>query len=494
MASQMTARTPPGIDPAVQVTEDKLRCQYRDWRRTLHRAKDYRVKVLRAMAEDGQLEAAEMLNDPPRAYKAVRCKDCAGCLLMVAEKACGNCQGCQQGRGCEEHHRRCATWARNANTFHDGSTITAASSQFDLLTGDLAKYEEIIIRLQDIDIELEDTLDALPRQSELKTNPRFQQSAREKDLDNERQHVAKIAVMLRRHAELASRLAELDDEDVEDYLALQPDGVSDPQLTGTQTARELTGMFGDAAAVLQGGAGGDQDLERAGDAQASLPGGDELFPGSESDDYVPWDTPVVSEPASSSTIATTTSPNTTVSWAAAASMAPTTFTTASRTRPEPSHGGPVRQEVRFSFRTPLSPLPPRTWGPRLTNFTGGARDAGPTTGHSRGRLPTPGGRDPGRRRSQSNDFGDDSRGMTARKARDEKMEARLFELVTWIQTKKDVIATRLIGIEEVQADQAQPGMVDPAWVNGELDFVAVQLEKAEVAECETWQLLGKMQA
>ena len=350
MAAQMTARTPPGIDPAVQVTEDKLRGQYRDWRRTLHRAKDYRVKVLRAMAEDGHVEAAEMLNDPPRAYKAVRCKDCAGCLLMAAEKACGKCQGCQQGRGCEEHHRRCATWARNANTFHGGSTITAASSQFDLLSGDLAKYEEIIIRLQDIDIELEDTLDALPRRSELKANPRFLQSAREKDLDDERQHVAKIAVMLRRHAEL-------DDEDVEDFLALQPEGVSDPQLTGTQTARELIGMFGDTAAVLQGGAGGDQDLEREGDAQASLPGGDELFPGGESDDYVPWDTPVVSEPASSSTMATMTSPNTTVSWAAAVSTAPTTFTTASQTRPEPSHGGPVRSEVRFTFQTPLPPPP-----------------------------------------------------------------------------------------------------------------------------------------
>ena len=103
-------------------------------------------------------EAAEMLNDPPRTYKAVRCKECAGCMLMAVEKACGLCQGCQQGRGCEEHHRRCSTWARNANTFHGGSTITAASSQFDILMGDLTRYEEIVHRLQDIDVELEEAL------------------------------------------------------------------------------------------------------------------------------------------------------------------------------------------------------------------------------------------------------------------------------------------------------------------------------------------------
>ena len=48
------------------------------------------------------------------------------------------------------------------------------------------------------------------------------------------------------------------------------------------------------------------------------------------------------------------------------------------------------------------------------------------------------------------------------------MEARLFELVTWIQTKKDVVATRLIGIEEVLADDTQPGRVDPTWVDREL--------------------------
>ena len=351
----------------------------------------------------------------------------------------------------------------------------------------------IIGKLQEIDIELEDTLDALPRQSELKTNPRFQQSARERDLDDERQHVAKIAIMLRRHAELASRLAELDDEDLTDYVAQPQEDTSNQQLTGTQTAKELIGMFSQAAADLGQDAGGDQDLEEEGDAVASIQGEDDLFPGSESDSYVPWTTTVVSEPASSSTLATTTSPSITVSWVTATSGAPTTFTTASQSRPGPSQFAPTQQEVRFTFQTPLPPLPPRTFGPRLTGFASRARGAGPATSQVGGRPPTIRNQDTTRRRSQSNDFCDGSRGAAAARAREETREARLFELVNWIQTRKDVIATRLIGVEDAQTDQVQPGVMDPAWVDSELDFVSVQLERTEVAECETWQLLGKMQ-
>ena len=74
MTTQMTARTPPGASAAGQQAEEHLRAVYCTWRRMLHRAKDYRVKVLRALVEDGHAEAAELLNDPPRVYKATRCK------------------------------------------------------------------------------------------------------------------------------------------------------------------------------------------------------------------------------------------------------------------------------------------------------------------------------------------------------------------------------------------------------------------------------------
>ena len=87
--------------------EEQLRVHYRAWRRTLHKAKDYRVKVLHVLAGDGNGEAASLLSEPARAYKAERCQDCAGCKLMLREKACGECNGCKGCRGCEEHHRRC---------------------------------------------------------------------------------------------------------------------------------------------------------------------------------------------------------------------------------------------------------------------------------------------------------------------------------------------------------------------------------------------------
>ena len=128
------ARTPPGQAAGPPPPEDQLREHYRAWRRALHRAKDYRVKVLHALAEDGNGEAAALLKEPSRVYKAERCRVCPGCRLMLKEKSCGVCVGCRGGKGCKEHHRRCHEWPRIANSFHAGSVITAISSQFDLLT------------------------------------------------------------------------------------------------------------------------------------------------------------------------------------------------------------------------------------------------------------------------------------------------------------------------------------------------------------------------
>ena len=104
-------------------SEDRLRAHYRSWRCGLHKAKDYRVKVLRTLAQEGDTEAAQVLVDPPHQYGAVQCKECAGCHLMAKEKSCQACHGCLQGQGCEEHHRRCQDWLRSFTTFHDGSKI-----------------------------------------------------------------------------------------------------------------------------------------------------------------------------------------------------------------------------------------------------------------------------------------------------------------------------------------------------------------------------------
>ena len=198
------ARTPPRETPAVMLAEEQLRVHYRAWRRTLHKAKDYRVKVLHVLAGDGNGEAASLLNEPARVYKAERCRECAGCKLMLREKACVECNGCKGGRGCEEHHRRCREWPRNANTFHAGSVVTSVSSQFDILTADLSKYEADLEALRELDLELEEDVDQLSPGSASRANPRFSQAGRARELEDERNHLARLVVLLQRHGELAT--------------------------------------------------------------------------------------------------------------------------------------------------------------------------------------------------------------------------------------------------------------------------------------------------
>ena len=239
------SRTPPeGVAAAALQAEDQLRTHYRAWRRALHRAKDYRVKVLHVLASDGNGEASGLLSEPARAYKAERCRECAGCKLMLREKACAECNGCKGGRGCEEHHRRCKEWPRIANTFHAGSVVTSVSSQFDVLTADLTKYENTLEQLRDLDLELEEDMDQLPPGSSSRNNPRFNPEGRARELDDERNHLARLSVLLQRHGELATRLQEVAEDDDEPQVVEETQPVEDPVvLTGTQTSRQLIEMF-----------------------------------------------------------------------------------------------------------------------------------------------------------------------------------------------------------------------------------------------------------
>ena len=208
-------RTPPlgRQSPAAQA-EEQLQEHYRQWRRGLHKARDYRVKVLRTLAQEGDGEAAAILGVPPWAYGAVRCKECAGCLLMAGERACASCTGCLQGRGCEEHHR-CRNWPRNFATYHDGSEITAISSQFDLMMEDLSKYEAVIAVLRKLDVEMEEDLDQLAEDSRSCTNPRFSAEARHQEIDDERDHHVRLVTLLHRHSEVLHRMRRLDLEQME---------------------------------------------------------------------------------------------------------------------------------------------------------------------------------------------------------------------------------------------------------------------------------------
>ena len=239
------ARTPPGQDRVQDRAEDALKAEYRVWRRLLHKAKDHRVKVLHALAREDNSEAAAILGEPARVAGAVRCRTCDGCRLMELEKVCGTCRGCLSRGGCEEHHRRCRDWDRKMCTDHAGSSVTAVSSQFDLMTADLSSYQAVINQLREVDMELDDVMDQISPDSESRRNPRFAKTARERDLDDESHHFGKLSAMLQSHGEQQARLAEVTEEgDAVDEF--EPgDGPRDfvPALSATATHRELVNMF-----------------------------------------------------------------------------------------------------------------------------------------------------------------------------------------------------------------------------------------------------------
>ena len=102
--------------------------------------------------------------------------------------------------------------------------MTSVSSQFDLLTADLTKYEAALEALQELDLELEEDVDQLSPGSASRDNPRFSQAGRARELEDERNHLARLSVLLQRHGELAARLQEVaEDED-------EPQGFQEPGL------------------------------------------------------------------------------------------------------------------------------------------------------------------------------------------------------------------------------------------------------------------------
>ena len=468
------SRTPPREASALLQAEEQLRLHYRAWRRTLHKAKDYRVKVLHVLAADGNGEASGLLNEPARAYKAERCRDCAGCKLMAREKACGECNGCKGGRGCEEHHRRCREWPRNANTFHAGSVVTSVSSQFDLLAADLSKYEAALETLRELDLEMEEDVDQLGPGSASRDNPRFSQAGRARELDDERNHLARLAVMLQRHGELADRLQEVTEEEDEPQVVQETggDGGADV-LTGTQTSRQLIQMFGFNEETAPG-IGAFPEVHNEGEERLSTVEEASVSPGMLSGGG--WSIPdegygdhrVVS-PSILQTLVTQVRTPTPVDSAVittgSASTAPTV------TLSSPQMPGPATMQSRFTVPVfPPRPVIPQPGGVRGPGIRPPAKD---------------------RRRSQSTEG---LSRVSASEAAKTRQEDRKFELMAWIRTRKNLVASRLISIEETINQAGGPGKLSPRWINEEVQFVLRTLEDAEKSEMEVWKLVARLES
>ena len=426
------------------------------------------------LAADGNGEAASLLNEPARAYKAERCRECAGCKLMTREKACGECNGCKGGRGCEEHHRRCREWPRNANTFHAGSVVTSISSQFDLLAADLSKYEAALETLRELDLEMEEYVDQLAPGSASRDNPRFSQAGRARELDDERNHLTRLSVMLQRHGELAARLQEVAEEEDEPQVVQETGAAREADvLTGTQTSRQLIQMFGFSEATAPG-IGALPEVQNEGEEQLSTVEEASISPGMLSGGG--WslhgedlgDLRMVS-PSILQTLVTQVRTPTPVCSAvittSSASTAPTVTASA------PRLPGPATLRSRFAVPvfTPR-PFVPQPGGVRIPGVRPPARD---------------------RRRSQSTE------GLTrvsASEAAKTRLEDRKFELMAWIRTRRSLVASQLISIEETIHQAGGPGQLSPRWINEELQFVLRTLEDAEKSEMEVWKLVARLES
>ena len=489
------ARTPPRETPAVMLAEEQLWVHYRAWRRTLHKAKDYRVKVLHVLAGDGNGEAAGLLSEPARVYKAERCRECAGCQLMLREKACGECNGCKGGRGCEEHHRRCREWPRNANTFHAGSVVTSVSSQFDILTADLSKYEAALEALRELDLELEEDVDQLSPGSASRTNPRFSQAGRARELEDERNHLARLAVLLQRHGELATRLQEVaEDEDEPQVVGATGEEGESGVLTGTQTSRELIQMFNFGAA-RDPGTGSQPGVQDDGEERLSTVEEASLSPGvlssggwsMDRENFSPRHlvSPSVLQPLVPEDAVLNLAGNTTTTTSSATIVpivAPSVHRLPGPTTLRPRMMEASQARARTAPRAPVPVFPPR---PVVTQ-PGGIRV--PSVG-SQSRVGN--GSSHERRRSQSNEGL--SRVSTGEVTR-ARLEDRMFELSSWIRTRRSLIATRLISVEETIVRAGGPGVLSPQWINEELQFVLRTLEDTEKSEMEVWKLVARLES
>ena len=433
---------------------------------------------------DGNGEAAELISEPARAYKAERCRGCAGCRLMLKEKACGECNGCKGGRGCEEHHRRCREWPRNANTFHAGSVVTSASSQFDLLVADLTKYETILETLRDLDLELEEDMDQLSPGSASRDNPRFCQAGRARDLDDERNHLARLAVLLQRHGDLADRLQEVTDDEDEPQIMEEVGVVEDTaRLTETQTSRQLIQMFDFDAAVVPGigtlpgvrddGEGRLSTVEEASNSPGVLSLGGWSLDG---------------EDDSSRRIVSPSILQTMVTRSATPPprCGATIFTSTAATTPRVTCA--VVRQPGWDVLRPGNVATSRAGAlldPRLTTPVFPPRQAVSQSGRVRGPATRPPAKE--RRRSQSSESV--SRG-SANEAAKSRLEDRRFELAAWIRTRRNLVAARLISVEETIVQAGGPGCLSPHWIKEELQFVLRTLEDTEKSEMEMWKLVA----
>ena len=97
-------------------------------------------------------------------------------------------------------------------TFVAGSTVTGVLSLCNLADYELSKYKEMLDKLADISVNIEEVLDDFPPGADQRNNDRYSRARRERDLTQEEEHYLLIERLLSRHQEHRSRLDDLESE------------------------------------------------------------------------------------------------------------------------------------------------------------------------------------------------------------------------------------------------------------------------------------------
>ena len=207
-----TQHSPPESNEGLKNQEIKLNKVYTKWRKTVMKITTSRIRILRVLADDGNVRAQELLGEPVQSSLLVRCQKCPGCRTFNEDKRCGRCQECLARKECAEYQRLCFTWERTANSFHDESSASGVSSHFDLAESDLSKYHDLVENLRDLSMDLEDAVDEFPASQNRTKHPRYGDERIDKTLENEEILLTLVDDLVAAQVWLRERLREVEEE------------------------------------------------------------------------------------------------------------------------------------------------------------------------------------------------------------------------------------------------------------------------------------------
>ena len=205
-------RSPRTTRSRSEMLEARLREEMKTYRKTLQKISRLKTKVICALREEGCQEAAEMLQTPARREDVARCGNCLGCVTFSTMGPCLLCTDCESGSECIEHTRLCFSWKQPRITFVAGSTVTGVSSLCNLAEYELTKYKELLEKLSDVSVTIEEVIDEFPAGADQRNNDLYSGARRERDLRQEEEHFILIERLLGRHQEHRVRMVEVDSE------------------------------------------------------------------------------------------------------------------------------------------------------------------------------------------------------------------------------------------------------------------------------------------